>query len=775
MDGTDAGLFIRSGKGAIRMKRGRIISRIRIQFLGLLMLLGIGTLGLKLWWIQVAHGVEWTAQIRGSSQATVRIPSVRGEIKDRNGVTLVQNRASYEVDFYLPEMVKGYRERFGLPPITEYRATINGMPKDLREPDIIKIVNSGVVPRLNDLDLARDYNAGKLQKHYRNDTEVPFSYVKDIDFPTLAKFSEHDVGLPGVELTIKPVRSYVYGALASHLLGYVGMPDDVDKEDAKKFTFYQGDFEGKSNVEKIMDEYLRGKPGVRYLRRNAKGTIDGVLREDPPEQGANVFLTIDARIQAVAEEALRAVSRAGAVVVDPNNGNILAMATVPSFDPNTFIPSIKAKDWQALQKDAGDPLVTRAISCLPRGSTFKLVTALAGLRSSTKNLSGAKYSCGGGVSYGDHFFRCWVAEKHYTHGTIGLADALKVSCDSFFYQYGNAAGIQSIDAVGKMLGIGQESGLQLSGEQTGNMPGPEWMQIHHPQERWSQAQTANVSIGEGYTLVSPLQLAMAYATIANGGVCYYPRLVDRVLKQDGSPVLDDHGNVAVPQTPRVRSDLRQELSPDKIELVRKGLWKVVNEDGGTGGRARLKEVQVAGKTGTAQATDRGHKDTVAWFACFAPFEHPKYVVAVMVQGGEHGGSVAGPIATRILERTLAMDEGNFDLQVAWLAPAHKSNPFQIIKDVSYAGGNLGGDDQEDADASQNATAQMASSDAAPDVEPEADSQGQVRRRGAAPVARAVPAAPQAPRNFFQRLFGMHPRPAPVPAPQPPSRRRGTTR
>jgi penicillin-binding protein 2 len=702
---------------------------------------------------------------------------VRGEIKDRNGITLVQNRASYEVDFYLPEMVKGYRERFGSPPLSEYRAIINGMPKDQREPDIIKIVNNGIVPRLNDLDLARDYNAAKLQRHYRNDTEVPFSYIKDIDFPTMAKFSEHDVGLPGVDIAIKPVRSYVYGALAAHILGYVGMPDDIDKEEAGKFTFYQQDVEGKSNIEKSMDEYLRGKPGVRYLRKNAKGTIEGVLREDPPQQGANVFLTIDARIQAIADEALRAVSRAGAVVVDPNNGNVLAITSVPSFDPNTFIPSIKAKDWKALQKDEGDPLVNRAISCLPPGSTFKLITSLSGLRG-TKNLANAHYSCGGGVSYGDHFFRCWVAEKHYTHGNIGLADAIKVSCDSFFYQYGNAAGIQSIDAVGKMLGIGQESGLQLSGEQTGNMPGPEWMQIHHPQERWSQAQTANVSIGQGYTLVSPLQLAMAYATIANGGVCYYPRMVDRVLKQDGSPVLDEHGNVAVPQTPRVRTDLRQEISPEKIDLVRKGLWKVVNEDGGTGGRARLKDVVVAGKTGTAQATDRGHEENVAWFACFAPFDHPKYVVVVMVQGASgHGGEVAGPIATRILERTVAQEEGKFDMKVAWLAPAHHANPLQLIKSVAYhdAGGNLGSEDEEGADNGQGATAQMASSDASPDVEPEADSQGKVRRRASAPVARAVPAAPPPQRNFFQRLFGGHPKPPPAPPPPPPSRRRGTTR
>jgi len=731
------------------------------------MLLGIAALGLRLWWIQVARGYEWTARIRGSSEVTVRIPSVRGEIKDRNGVSLVQNRASYEVDFYLPEMVKGYRERFGRPPLTEYRAIINGMPKDQKEADIIKIVNQGVVPRLDDLQLARDYNAAQLRRHYRNETEVPFSYLKDIDFKTMAKFSEHDVGLPGVDIAIKPVRSYVYGALAAHLLGYVGAPDDVNKDEARKYTFYQGDVEGKSNIEKAMDEYLRGKPGVRYLRRNAKGTIDGVLREDSPKQGANVLLTLDARIQSIAEEALRAVSRAGAVVVDPNNGNILAMASVPSFDPNAFIPSIKAKDWQALRKDEGDPLVNRAVSALPPGSTFKLITSFAGLR---KNLANAKYNCGGGVSYGDHFFRCWVAEKHYTHGTIGLADAIKVSCDSFFYQYGNAAGIQSIDTIGKLLGIGEESGLPLSGEQTGNMPGPEWMQIHHPQERWSHAQTANVSIGQGYTLVSPLQLAMAYATAANGGTCYYPRLVDKVLNQDGSPVLDEHGKPAVSQTPRVRSDLQQEVSPQDIDLVRKGLWKVVNEDGGTGGRARLKDVVVAGKTGTAQATDRGHEENVAWFVCFAPFDHPKYVIAVMVQGASgHGGEVAGPIATRILERTLAQDEGKFDMQVAWLAPAHHANPLQLIKAVSYTGGNLGSEDEEGADTSQSADVQMASADGSPDVEPEADAAGKVKR-GRIPRATAVAPEPQRPRSFFERLFGVR-RPQTAPAPTPVPKRR----
>src|SRR5437762_12328891 len=387
------------------MNQKRFNARWRLQFLGLLFLAGLAALVGRLWFVQVAHGPEWTAKIRSSSEATVRIPSVRGEIRDRNGTTLVQNRASYEVDFYLPEMVKGYRERVGPPPMTEYRTTINGMPKDLKEPDIVKIVNTGVVPRLDELDLARNYNAGQLQRHFRTNTEVPYSYIKDIDFPTMAKFSEHDVGLPGVDIAIKPVRSYVYAALEAHRLGYVGPPDDTNKEEAGKFTFYQSDVDGKSNIEKIFDQYLRGRPGVRYLRRNAKGVIDGVLREDPPMQGANVYLTIDARIQAIAEEAIRSVARGAAVVVDPNNGDVLAMVSVPSFDANTFIPSIKAKDWAALRKDEARPLINRAISTFPPGSTFKIVTSLAGLR---RKLSTARFNCSGGVTYGDHYFHCSI-------------------------------------------------------------------------------------------------------------------------------------------------------------------------------------------------------------------------------------------------------------------------------------------------------------------------------------------------------------------------------
>ena len=215
------------------------------------------------------------------------------------------------------------------------------LKKKMTEPDVVQIVNERVIPRLQELDLAKDYNSERLQKHYRNDDPVPFTYEEGIDPNTIAKFSEHDVGLPGVEISVRPVREYVYGALAAHLLGYVGAPLDVNVlPDIKDYSFYQPDVEGKSQIEASMDTYLRGKPGTRILHKNVKGVIEGEDRVEAPKPGDNVYLTLDARIQTIVEQALRhpAIGRAAAVVVDPNNGDILGMASVPSFDPNVFIP-----------------------------------------------------------------------------------------------------------------------------------------------------------------------------------------------------------------------------------------------------------------------------------------------------------------------------------------------------------------------------------------------------------------------------------------------------
>ena len=733
----------------------------RIFFTAVLFILGLGALVAKLWWEQVARGREWAKRIAGRSQVTVRIPSVRGEIRDRNGVTLVANRASYEVDFYLPDMVRGYKQQHdGKVPLTKFKAPVKQMLTEKSEADVVRIVNDTVVPRLDELDLAIDINTEHLQKHYRNDTLVPFTYREDLDFATLARFSEHNVGLPGVDIAIRPVRQYVYGALASHLLGYVGAPNDIkDLHDVNDYTFYQPDVEGKSQVELKMEKYLRGTPGVRVLQRNVKGVIEGEIKRVAPKPGNNVYLTLDARIQTIVEQALRhpVLGRAAAVVVDPNNGDILGMGSVPSFDPNVFIPSVSSADWKKLNDDEAVPLINRAVSGFPPGSTFKIVTAMAGL---TKKMQTARFNCPGGISYGDHYFKCWIAEKHGQHGTLGLNDAIKVSCDSFFYQYGNAAGIENIVRIGKLLGLGEPHDLGLLDEKAGVMPGPEWLRTHYPQEKWTSAYTANVSIGQGYVLASPLQMAMAYAAVANGGIAYEPRLVRTVLTPEGQPTRDESGQIAVPDQPKVRGDLRNEMTREQIDVVRNGLRAVVNDGGGTGGKARLKNVVVAGKTGTAQASDRGNKEHIAWFCCFAPFDHPRYAICAMVENGEHGGGVAAPIAAHILEQCLAMDQGTLNVEVAALTPSRNSNPFAVIKELpaynNAAAIKLAVEEESAGAKESNAKIDMGGGGAHPDIRPDANQAGKIGPRGA-------PKPQVDKRSFFERFFSLGRKPAP-PAP-----------
>ncbi|HWB59927.1 MAG TPA: penicillin-binding protein 2, partial [Chthoniobacteraceae bacterium] len=592
--------------------------------------------------------------------------------------------------------------------------------------------------------------------------------IEDVDFPTIAKYSEHDVGLPGVEIAVKPVRQYLYGAMAAHILGYVGMPKNIkDLPDADDYEFYQPDVQGKTEVEAAMDDYLRGTPGVRVMQRNLRGVIDTEVSTIPPKPGNNVYLTIDARIQYICEDALRAVPRGAVVVVNPNNGDILGMASVPSYDPNKFIPGISAADFKALTDDDDlAPLYNRAVRAYPPGSTFKIVTALAGLR---KKMGGNSYTCNGSYMIGNRPFHCWIAAKGGAHGTIGLTEALKVSCDCYFYQYGIAAGIDSIDQTAEMLGLGEKPGLDLSEESSGVIPSPDWLAQHSNGERWGEAQTANSSIGQGYDLASPLQMAMAYATVANGGISYYPRLVRTVLTPEGKPLLGPDGQPVVPDEPKVRADLRNDFSKADIDLVRLGLWKVVNDPGGTGASARLKSVVVAGKTGTAQAW-RGHtEDDVAWFCCFAPYDKPRYAICAMVNGGMHGGSVATPIAARILDQCVAMDNGTFTPDLKPLPPAHSDHPYEIVQAVVYKNGPtaLGGpggaapeDETHDNDnphAADSSHRQMAQ----PDIRPDPDAQGQVSR---------IPAPQPTPdrRNIFQKLFNSNRTATPTPTPHPPA-------
>jgi len=682
-----------------------------------LMLLG------RLWYVQVARGSEYTSRIRSTSQVSVRLPAVRGEILDRNGIHLAQNRASNTLELYLPDIVRDYRNRFGDVPMRGYRTTVGGMMVDKSEPDIVKIVNESVIPRLSELGLARDYNADALRNHFRNETEVPFTYAEDLDYESMARLAEHGVDLAGVNLTVRPVRRYVYGALGSHFLGYVGVPDKIDEEDAANFNYYQPDTEGKAQIELQLDAELRGVPGARIMQRNAKGRIEGEARREEPKQGNSVVLTIDARIQHIAEKALRAVGRGAAVVVDPNNGDVLAMASVPSFDPNSFIPSISAADWKNLTDDATDPLLNRATSGYAPGSTYKVATALAGLR---KDLAGKSFTCSGGVQYGKHMLKCTG-----THGTIGLTSALRVSCNAYFCLYGNKAGIDEIDSVGNMLGLGQKSGLPLTGEYSGILPGPEWLAKRTDRERWSTGQTANTSIGQGFVLASPLQMAMVAATVANWGTSYYPRIVDRVLAPDGS---------AIRQEPvKVRTNLLENgFTLEQIGTVRSGMWDVVNRGGGTGANARIKNYAVAGKTGTAQFWRRGTPDNHTWFIAFAPYEKPRYAVCVMVNGGASGGGVAAPIASKILAETFKIEEGE-EYKVAELDPAKGSFRFVSSIDFGRSVPAALADAPPGESTRGEGTGETASARAAaPTVRPAADAEGTVQQKKP---------------NFFQRLFG----------------------
>jgi len=629
----------------------------------------------RLWYVQIYKGAEYKARIKGHSQLTVRLPAVRGEICDRRGVPLVENRASMEVEFYLPDIVRAWKEEHDTIPMRKYFGLDHGMRAVKETADIVKIVNESIIPQLEKLGLAGDYSSRKLEVHYRDNAEVPFVYRQDLDFETMARFSENNLDLPGVTVTLKPVRHYVYGALAPHLFGYVGVPADIDKDEAAQFNFYQPDIEGKAQIEAAYDDMLRGTPGTRFLQRNARGVIDGEVSRIKPKQGAKILLTIDARIQFIVEKALRVVGRGAAVVLDPNSGEILAMASVPSFDPNQFVPSISKTDWEKLAKDATDPLMNRAINAYAPGSTFKLCTSLAGIRAGIGN---NQYTCSGGVQYGDKYMKCWVLTAkppQPPHGLEDLSTAIKNSCNAYFFQYGNAAGIDQIDTVGTMLGLGQKTGLPLNNEATGVLPGPTWLAQNRPRDHWSPGHTANVSIGQGDVLASPIQMAVVAATVANGGIVYQPHLVKEVVGQDGTVMKEE--------PIKTFSDLIKDgnIDPVQFEKVRKGMWKVVNDDNGTAHKARLKDVVLAGKTGTAQFFRNGIKDYHTWFLCFAPYDKPRYVVCVFVQGGKSGGSVPAPIASKILEQIFAMERGQ-EVKLEFLDPAPGN--FQPISGVDFS-------------------------------------------------------------------------------------------
>lgn len=654
--------------------------RLRLYLLALLIIAGFALLVFRLHRVQIVEHDDYVAKLPGMKYETVRIPGIRGEIRDRNGVLLAENVANFEVRFDLKAIVEDYRKNHGSLPQRDWTRYKRGQPIVEKETDVIPIIEKTVFPGLADLGLLEDYNARQLRVHYRSTGGVvPFTFRRDLSFEDFASFAEHNLGLPGVTVTATGRRHYLYDSLACHILGYVNLPD-IDKVPAEKreeFDYYVGDDFGVHGVEKTMDHYLQGVPGKRTLVKDEKGKFvsgeripDDIIQYVPPKPGADVYLTLDARIQAITEESMRKIGRGAAVVIDPNNGDVLSMVSVPSFNPNVFIPSVGIDDWKRYTEDKTSPMFNRAVNPNAPGSTYKIPIALAGGLTDSFNRG---FACASGAQYGKKFMKCWCAGKGYTHGTPKVGDAIKYSCNGFFYRYANDVGIRNILTMCDLLGLGRTTGLKITGEQPGNAPGPEWMRMQGLV--WTEAYTAMTGIGQGFVEATPLQMASVTATVANGGKVYPPRIVKKVMRRDGEIVWEEP---AVP-----RHDLTKEgLTAEQVEVVKRGMWKVVNEGGGTAGRASSEITTISGKTGTAQ-TGILNQPTNAWFIAFAPYDEPELAVCVFVENGNSGGGAASPIAKNIIDQTMAMRKGQHEVDLTQLEEA-KGN-FDRIMSVSFEG------------------------------------------------------------------------------------------
>jgi penicillin-binding protein 2 len=683
--------------------------RLRVYLLTTLVLVGCGALISRLYEFQILKRDFFRKQVPGNRLVTIREPGIRGQIADRNGVVLADNKPIYQVSFNLEEIRQAYRVQAEREPTQENITREKGQPRIKEESDIVEIVNSKIIPPLRRLGLAKNYSARALRTHYITHRGlVPFTYRADLTYDEFARFAEHSVELPGVSLNVVPEREYPYHALAANIIGTISPweKNDVPEEVANQFDHYLGDEKGTAGVEATMNSYLVGHGGKKTILRNEKGKDLGLVDITEPGRGANVTLTIDAEFQLLASKTLRydkVVGCAAAVVMDVNTGEILAMASVPDYDPNDFIPSIPKAKYEEYNKNPLHPFIDQAISAYAPGSTFKIPTAIAG---SIKGQDGRSFTCSGYLTFGDKRVGCWIAQKGGSHGTIPITKALQVSCNPYFMQLAGAVGNECMVNTFQMLNFGQKTGVEVPRESPGMVIGSTaWRELK--QLRTPPAiSNAFLAIGQGEALASPLQLCAAVACVANGGKYYKPRLIKEIKSADGQ--------ILVADKPDLKVDLlKQGVKASDIELIHKGMWMAVNEEGGTGSLLKMPipGIQVAGKTGTAQATLFMGTSHNAWTVAFAPYDKPKYAVCVFVRGGEHGGTVAGPLAHLILRGIFAREIEKKKLPLEALQPY--AGELKVIEKIDLPPDTLAaisatdvidetGDETSDSDAAQAA-------------------------------------------------------------------------
>ena len=635
--------------------------RYRLYILTLLILVGTGALLTRLYDFQITKKDSFREKVPSNRTVEVREPGTRGDIKDRNGVVLAQNKQSYIVYFNLKEIHRAYLntvDEEGNKRSTLKRKKIvtrKGSKQIIWRTDISGMVNAVVRPKLSEYNLDAKYSSEALEARYNKAMEshysthgglVPYIYRKDLTYEEFSIFAEQNLGLPGVYIDVVPSREYPYGARASHILGFTrpwrkgNIPDG--------YLHYIGDPYGEKGIEESMNKELTGREGIKTILKSDKGKTLGVIDYQRPAKGSDIYLTLDTRIQQITETILEehGVGKGAAVVMDPNSGEVIAMASVPNFNPNDFIPSISQKQWDTYRLNEAIPMLNRAISNFAPGSTLKLPAAIAACKHNMHNYT---CNCTGHVQYGSVTIDCW---KTTGHGTLAMSEAIQRSCNPYFMKIANNLGYKKMVETYQMLGLGRQSGIRLPRENAGIVPGSNKWQKRFPDATMTDAFTGMMSIGQGDSQATPLQVASFISTISNGGKYYQPTIIHKAKNE----LLREEKSYQEPW----KLDLLQEgITKEQLETIRHGMKLAANNTGGTAGRAKpdTEDLIIGAKTGTAQTTDRGIKTHVAWTGAFAPYENPRYVVVVAVKRGGSGGKVAGPLVKLILESLFEIEKG----------------------------------------------------------------------------------------------------------------------
>jgi penicillin-binding protein 2 len=571
---------------------------------------------LRLIYLQVIRGEEYRLLSLNNRIRLQSIDPPRGLISDRNDYVLVENRPSFDVSVTLKDA-------------GEVEETIKKVSKHLMVPSE---------------ELMLKLTASKGVSAYK-----PILLKQDIGRNALATIEAHKHDLPGIAVNVKLRRHYLNVQDAAHLIGYLSeiSPDELA---AKLYPGRRrGDFIGKYGAEKAYENYLRGTRGGRQVEVNANGQVVRVLKTVNAKPGQNVYLTIDHALQKKAESLLRGVAGA-AVAMDPGSGRILALASSPSFDQNFFASGMSHEQWDSLISNPFRPMENKAIQGeYPPGSTYKIITALAGLEEGVID-EDTEVSCPGYYRFGNRTFRCW---KRGGHGRVKILKAITESCDVYFYKVGELLGVDRLAWYAKASGLGSPTGINLDKEAKGLIPTAAWKK-RRTGVPWQKGETLSIAIGQGFNLATPLQMVGLTAAIANGGTRYRPMILEAIKSPDGRIIHQSQPEV-IGKVP---------ISERTLELVRTGLWAVVNSDHGTARGSRLADIEISGKTGTSQVIGRKKDDTRsenempahlrphAWFVAYAPSNAPIIAVAVLVEHGEHGSSAAAPVARELIKTYL---------------------------------------------------------------------------------------------------------------------------